>query len=252
MLRIYVNKSKTNWDELLPLLAFAYRTTMSRTTGFSPFFLEHGRDCRTTGNIMAPPNLARPSHPEEMVERIRKVWGIAQHTAEIARQAWESKTASTATNPFKVGDLVYVLKYTKAHAHPTKGKPARKWKGPFRIVEVPFHSTAGDTGGCVNAKVSQHRNTGEESGSIPIVNTKVPESVPKADTPKENTQTSTPESNKGEYDVESILGSRVRRGKKQYLIHWKGFQGKDNSWEDKQNCVGCKQLIKEWKTKNQT
>jgi hypothetical protein len=34
-----------------------------------------------------------------------------------------------------------------------------------------------------------------------------------------------------EYEVESILDSRLRRGKLQYLVKWKGYSVSENTWE---------------------
>src|SRR5882762_1642293 len=34
-----------------------------------------------------------------------------------------------------------------------------------------------------------------------------------------------------EFEIEEILDSHIRRGKLQYLVHWKGYNSEDNSWE---------------------
>ena len=33
-----------------------------------------------------------------------------------------------------------------------------------------------------------------------------------------------------QYEVESILDSRMKRGKLQYLVHWKGYSADDDCW----------------------
>jgi hypothetical protein len=40
----YIDAANTNWDTLLPFYLMAYRATPNSTTGFSPFFLLHGRE----------------------------------------------------------------------------------------------------------------------------------------------------------------------------------------------------------------
>jgi len=40
----YVNSTYTNWDSLVPFCLVAHRATLHSTTGFSPFFLLHGRE----------------------------------------------------------------------------------------------------------------------------------------------------------------------------------------------------------------
>ena len=46
MLACYVNEKKNNWTEFLPLLQFAYNSSVHATTKFSPFELTYGRQPR--------------------------------------------------------------------------------------------------------------------------------------------------------------------------------------------------------------
>jgi hypothetical protein len=45
--------------------------------------------------------------------------------------------------------------------------------------------------------------------------------------PKDDTQ--------HEYEVDHIMGQRIRDGKEEYYIHWKGYPAEDDTWEPKQN-----------------
>ena len=42
MLRAYVTKKQSNWEEYLPHLEFAYNSSKHSATGFSPFMLMYG------------------------------------------------------------------------------------------------------------------------------------------------------------------------------------------------------------------
>ena len=42
MLRAYVSKKQTNWEDYLPILEFAYNSAKHVSTGFSPFMLMYG------------------------------------------------------------------------------------------------------------------------------------------------------------------------------------------------------------------
>ncbi|RYA67920.1 hypothetical protein DD598_26420, partial [Enterobacter cloacae complex sp. 2DZ2F16B1] len=42
MLRAYVSKKQSDWEEYLPILEFAYNSAKHVTTGFSPFMLMYG------------------------------------------------------------------------------------------------------------------------------------------------------------------------------------------------------------------
>ncbi|GFV58069.1 hypothetical protein TNCV_2108971 [Trichonephila clavipes] len=54
MLSMYVDVEQKNWDEILPFVTFAYNTAKEETTGFTPFYLLHGREAETTLDTMLP------------------------------------------------------------------------------------------------------------------------------------------------------------------------------------------------------
>jgi hypothetical protein len=45
-LAAYVNVFQTDWDDHLAVVAHYYRTTVNTTTGFTPYFMLYGRECR--------------------------------------------------------------------------------------------------------------------------------------------------------------------------------------------------------------
>lgn len=52
---------------------------------------------------------------------------------------------------------------------------------------------------------------------------------------KEDSNKDGSESESESFEVASILGSRVRHGKRQFKIRWKGFGPADDTWEDEEN-----------------
>lgn len=53
-----------------------------------------------------------------------------------------------------------------------------------------------------------------------------------------------------EYEVEDIVDSGMDHGTKQvlFLVKWKGYGDKDNTWEPKTNLTHAKELVKEFET----
>ena len=75
MLRAYVSKRQSNWEDYLPILEFAYNSAQHVTTGFSPFMLMYGFQPRTPVTV----GLAN--------EKIHQVKDFLQDHMDMLRQA---------------------------------------------------------------------------------------------------------------------------------------------------------------------
>ncbi|UYV65614.1 hypothetical protein LAZ67_3004865, partial [Cordylochernes scorpioides] len=54
MLSMYVDVNHKDWDRILPFVTFAYNTAKQESTGFTPFFLVHGREAETPLDVLFP------------------------------------------------------------------------------------------------------------------------------------------------------------------------------------------------------
>ncbi|UYV74443.1 hypothetical protein LAZ67_11003580 [Cordylochernes scorpioides] len=54
MLSMYVDVNQKDWDRILPFVTFAYNTAKQESTGFTPFFLVHGREAETPLDVLFP------------------------------------------------------------------------------------------------------------------------------------------------------------------------------------------------------
>jgi len=49
-----------------------------------------------------------------------------------------------------------------------------------------------------------------------------------------------------EFEVEKILNKRVIRGKKKFLVQWKGYTAEADTWESRENLGNAKKLVEEF------
>lgn len=55
---------------------------------------------------------------------------------------------------------------------------------------------------------------------------------------------------KGEFIVEKVVGKRIKDGKPEYLLKWKNFPHKQNTWEPEEN-LNCKKLLEQFAMEEQ-
>ena len=141
----FVNKFMDDWDEHLPVVAYAYRTTINDATGFTPFYLMHGREV---------------SSPDE--EHLQAISGTLSEYVEGLRTAlvhtWESTAERVVRNvdtfnraptrklqfkEYEVGDYCMIkrvpARFYKSKKHEEKIKVGKalqmRYTGPYLIVQ---------------------------------------------------------------------------------------------------------------------
>ncbi|UYV63051.1 hypothetical protein LAZ67_2002979 [Cordylochernes scorpioides] len=112
MLSMYVDVEQKNWDEVLPFVTFAYNTAKQETTGFSPFFLVHGREAETTLDSLLPyhdnDNVVRKVGLSEKL--IKKYFGPYRITRKLSPVNYEIEAISDSPKHRKIRDTVHVLR----------------------------------------------------------------------------------------------------------------------------------------------
>ena len=48
------------------------------------------------------------------------------------------------------------------------------------------------------------------------------------------------------FEVEKILNKRIIRGKKKFLVRWKGYTMEEDTWENRENLENAKELVEEF------
>ncbi|UYV78461.1 hypothetical protein LAZ67_16001479 [Cordylochernes scorpioides] len=136
MLSMYMDLDKKNWDEMLPFITFAYNTARQESTGFTPFFLVHGREAETTLDTIFPYSSA--SEGEEFIQlvasRAEEARQIARHHIFKAQET--NKLNYDARHKGKVyqpGDLVWI--FTPIRRVGLSEKLLRRYFGPYKVIK---------------------------------------------------------------------------------------------------------------------
>jgi hypothetical protein len=67
-LSLYVDATHTNWDEVTPFFLMAYRATPNTTTGYSQYYLLHGREMAlpNSENLKAKLSVDNPERQQQL------------------------------------------------------------------------------------------------------------------------------------------------------------------------------------------
>ena len=133
-------EAKSRWQEWVPTLAHAYNCTVSKVTGYSPYYLLFGRLPKLPLDIEYDVTISRkkildkkyPQYVKSMEERLHHAYNKAQEyiDRESTRQK-EYYDKNYKCSELKVGDLVLI----RVKAFGTDHKIADKWEDDvYRVV----------------------------------------------------------------------------------------------------------------------
>ena len=127
-----------NWDVLVPFFLMAQRATPSTATGYSPFFLLHGREMTLPSNEdlkakipITDRNLKQQM--EKLKASLRQAYKevtVANHQAHQTIKRYYDRRAKR--RGFKTGGWVYL--YNPAEKPGLTRKFFKPWSGPFQIT----------------------------------------------------------------------------------------------------------------------
>ena len=140
MLSAFVCDRANDWDDHLPYVLMAYRSSVHSSTGCTPFVMVHGREQNLPVDLMFPTAAETGPPPQcapEYVEWVRRAIATAHNfaRAHLDKSAVRQKRgydAHAKERPgFAVGDKV------RYYYPPVKqgNKFARPWIGPFTVVK---------------------------------------------------------------------------------------------------------------------
>jgi hypothetical protein len=267
----YCWRQRDEWDETLIFITNADNSTYHATTGFSPFFLEHGRDPKLPlANIVLskvnegssnaiPVDLTEFS--TELINRLSEAFETVKvNIAERGHKALDHTNRRAKDSKISVGCAVWLWK-------PRVGSGAKlmpSWHGPYRAIAFNANSNTYTLAGRKGrykafpvhvSRLKRFLDPAERPTEEPQ---EVDPATPEADeafdiepstsqsrTHKTYTVTTPEEAEPEEYEVEKIIDRQQRSKGLFYRVRWKGYDKTFDEWIPAQNC-NCPELIREY------
>ena len=219
-LRMFVNYTQDNWEDLLPFAELAVNNRTAAATKVSPFFLEHGyhaepldiqHELSDEGTSMSPIQKA-----DALVRKLKEVHEWAQSAMATTQQTMENVTNRRRQQApsFKVGDKVWLSLRNVRTTRESKKLDAKQAK--YTVLEVVgTHSYRLDTPPGIHNVF--HSQLLRPASYDPLVGQEQDDTQPNPEILEDDE----------EYVVERILDEKtVRRGRgraTKLLVKWKGY-----------------------------
>ena len=137
---MFVSDNQKDWDEFLPAILFAYRTSPQATTGDSPSYILYAREPRLPIDVkLLPPNVDRLStsiaeHRARIVSQLEEAQRLAKQNTERTQQQMKGHYAlEAAPAQYQIGQRVWV--FTLKTRKGLSKKLLHHWHGPHRIMK---------------------------------------------------------------------------------------------------------------------
>ena len=240
MIRKFVRKRHAEWPTFLPLFEFAYNSAVHSVTGVAPFVAELARMPLLPVSMLIPQeDIPAPPRPirkfvQDLQDRLQEVRRqILSRDEQVADSRNLIPAGSDEMWSLLPGDEVLVhAPYLSTHTDYRKHFMA--WKGPFRVSKEIAEDVFEIQGMEAGVPTAYHRSKLRRYFRPDPEQTRLsPAPAPLVF-----------EEGRVEYEVEEVLDHREVRGKRQYLLQWKGTS--ESSWEWETNMHGCMELLQDY------
>ena len=112
MLTVYVNDNQTDWDEYIPFVLWAYRSSPHESTGESTFFMLYGRDPLFPIDIsITPTELWKKNNDEDVINQLQDARSLVLKSIKEAQKKQQKYyNKNRKDEGYRIGDKVLLLK----------------------------------------------------------------------------------------------------------------------------------------------
>ena len=241
-LRAYTNAHHDDWDSHLPVLELAYNNSVHASTGFTPFFLNHGTNPRLPATPAAAVTKCRTPAAKDFLATLNHALASARTHLTQAQEA-QKRAADKRRRPHTIAVGDQVLLSTRNLSLKDTGQTPKlqpRFIGPFKVtaqvnpnayrLELPpqYHRLHP----VFNVDLLRpHREGLTTFPTREVVTRPLPEI----------THTGP------EFEVERIVDKAfvTVRGKRvpRYLVKWAGYPDTDNTWEPPSHLRNAQALV---------
>ncbi len=242
-----VNEQQDDWNLFVRPISYGYNTYVHLATNETPYMLVFMRDptipSSSFDHITADNDGLLPMNM--YVRRMEQAQQVIEEETnrklEKDKQATDSKRLKNAKVPrYDVGDKVWLYVF-----HKRKGlskKLHSPWQGPYRVSKIvsPVLVKLKTLGSAPMKQLVNVLRLKPYREIRPIEQITLPDD----DTfDYEAKQEQDAKTQTDQFEVDSILATRKRNGRREFLVMWKGFTKTDSTWEPEENLGNCKEIL---------